>query len=36
MRFDMMDFKSMNTPMMINLNKLSDSTSNLVDPTMYK
>jgi hypothetical protein len=34
----MMDCKSMDTPMMKNLKKLSDSTldSYLVDPTMYK
>jgi hypothetical protein len=34
----MMDCKSMATPMMTNLKKLSDSTSDLdlVDPTMYK
>jgi hypothetical protein len=38
MRFDMMDCKSMTTPMMTNLKKLSDSAldSNLVDPTMYR
>jgi hypothetical protein len=38
MRFDMMDAKSMTTPMMKNLKKLSDSTldSYLVDPMMYK
>jgi hypothetical protein len=38
MRFDMMDCKSMTTPMMTNLKKLSDSTSDsdLVDPTMYR
>jgi hypothetical protein len=37
MRFDIMDCKSMTTPMMTNLKKLSDSTldSDLVDPTMY-
>jgi hypothetical protein len=37
-KFGMMDCKSMATPMMINLKKLSDSASNsnLVDPTMYK
>jgi hypothetical protein len=28
MRFDMMDCKSMTTPMMTNLKKLSDSTSD--------
>jgi hypothetical protein len=34
----MMDCKSMTTPMMTNLKKLSDSASDsdLVDPTMYK
>jgi hypothetical protein len=38
MRFDMMDCKSMTTPMMTNMKKLSDSTSDsdLVDPMMYK
>jgi hypothetical protein len=38
MRFDMMDSKSMTTPMVTNLKKLSDSTSysDLVDPTMYR
>jgi hypothetical protein len=38
MRFDMMDCKSMTTPMMKNLKKLSDSTSDsyLVDPMMYR
>jgi hypothetical protein len=37
-RFDMMDCKSMATPMMTNLKKLSDSASDsdLVDPTMYR
>ena len=37
-RFDMMDCKSMSTPIMTNLKKLSDSTSDsdLVDPTMYR
>jgi hypothetical protein len=37
-RFSMMDCKSMATPMMTNLKKLSDSTSDsdLVDPTMYR
>jgi hypothetical protein len=37
-RFGMMDYTSMATPMMKNLKKLSDSTSDsyLVDPTMYK
>jgi hypothetical protein len=38
MRVDMMDCKSMATPMETNLKKLSDSTSDsdLVDPTMYR
>jgi hypothetical protein len=38
MRFNMMDCKSMATPMETNLKKLSDSASdsNLVDPTMYR
>jgi hypothetical protein len=38
MRFDMMEYKSMTTPMMTNLKKLSDSTSDsyLVDPMMYR
>jgi hypothetical protein len=31
----MMDCKSMATPMMTNLKLLSDSSSDLVDPTMY-
>ena len=37
-RSDMMDCKSMATPMAMNLKKLSESTSNshLVDPTMYR
>jgi hypothetical protein len=37
-RFDMMECKSMATPMMKNMKKLSDSTldSDMVDPTMYK
>jgi hypothetical protein len=34
--FGMMDYKSMPTPMMINLKLLSDSSSYLVDPTMCK
>ena len=34
-RFRMMDYKSMATPM-INLKLLSDKSSDLVDPTMYK
>jgi hypothetical protein len=32
----MMDYKSMTTPMMTNLQLLSDSYSYLVDPTMYR
>jgi hypothetical protein len=38
MRFDMMECKSMDTPMEINMKKLNDSPSDLylVDPTMYK
>jgi hypothetical protein len=34
----MMDYKSMATPMMKNMKKLSNSASDsdLVDPTMYK
>jgi hypothetical protein len=35
-RFRMMDCKSMTTPMMINLKLLSDKSSDLVDPKMYK
>jgi hypothetical protein len=37
-RFGMMDCKSMSTPMVTNLKKLhdSDSSSDLVDPTMYR
>jgi hypothetical protein len=35
-RFRMMDCKSMATPMTINLKLLSDSSSDLVDPTMYR
>jgi hypothetical protein len=35
-RFGMMDCKSMTTPMMINMNLLSDKYSYLVDPMMYK
>ena len=33
--FEMMDCKSMATPMVMNLNLLSNSSSYLVDPTMY-
>jgi hypothetical protein len=32
----MMDCNSMATPMVMNLNLLSDSSSDLVDPTMYR
>jgi hypothetical protein len=35
-KFGMMDCKSMTTPMTINMKLLSDKSSNLVDPTMYK
>jgi hypothetical protein len=35
-RFEMMDCKSMATPMTINMNLLSDSSSYLVDPRMYR
>jgi hypothetical protein len=37
-RFSIMDCKSMTTPMMTNLKKLSDSISDsyMVDPTMYR
>jgi hypothetical protein len=35
-RFEMMDCKSMTTPMAINMKLLSESSSDLVDPTMYK
>jgi hypothetical protein len=37
-KFSMMDYKSMATPMMKNMKKMSDSASDsdLVDPTMYK
>jgi hypothetical protein len=35
-RFEMMDCKSMATPMKINLKLLSESSSYLVDPMMYK
>jgi hypothetical protein len=36
-RFGMMDYKSMYTPMITSLRKLhdSDTSSDLVDPTMY-
>jgi hypothetical protein len=32
----MMDYKSMTTPMVTNLKLLSDSSSDLVDPMMYR
>ena len=32
----MMDCKAMTTPMALNLNLLSDSSSNLVDAMMYR
>jgi hypothetical protein len=35
-RFRMMDCKSMTTPVTINMKLLSDSSSDLVDPTMYR
>jgi hypothetical protein len=35
-RFGMMDYKSMATPMTINLKLLSDSSSDLMDPTLYR
>jgi hypothetical protein len=35
-KFGMMDCKSMTTPMTINLKLLSDKSSDLVDPTMYR
>jgi hypothetical protein len=35
-RFEMMNCKSMATPMIMNLKLLSDSSSNLVDPTMSR
>jgi hypothetical protein len=35
-KFGMMDCKSMTTPMMINLNLLSEKYAYLVDPTMYR
>jgi hypothetical protein len=37
-RFSMMDCKSMSTPMVSSLRKLhdSDTSSDLVDPTMYR
>jgi hypothetical protein len=35
-RFWMMDYKSIATPMVMNLKLLSDSSSDLVDPTMYR
>ena len=35
-RFGMMDYKSMSTPMTMNLKKLCRDDSNLVDPTMHR
>ena len=35
-RFGMMDWKSMSTPMTLNLKKLCSDDSDLVDPTMYR
>ena len=35
-RFDMLDCKSMNTPMDTNLKLLSDESSELVDVTQYR
>jgi hypothetical protein len=37
-RFGMLDCKSMTTPMVSNLKKLSESSSDsdLIDPTMYR
>jgi hypothetical protein len=35
-RFKMMDYNSMATPMVMNLKILSDFSSDLVDPTMYR
>jgi hypothetical protein len=35
-KFEMMDCKSMTTPMTINLKLLSDKSLDLVDPTMYR
>jgi hypothetical protein len=34
-RFGMMHFKSMSTPMTLNLKKLCSDESGLIDPTMY-
>ena len=34
-RFGMMDCKALNTPMMSNLNLLSDASSETIDATMY-
>jgi hypothetical protein len=34
-RFDMMDCKSMPTPMVMNLNLLSDASLEIVDVSMY-
>ena len=35
-RFEMMDCKSMSTPMMMNLKLLGDTTSKIVDVTLYR
>ena len=35
-KFGRMDVKSMTTPMKINLNLLSDKSSDLVNPMMYR
>ena len=34
-RFGMMDYKAMATPMALNLNLLSDASSEVVDAMMY-
>jgi hypothetical protein len=35
-RFDMMDCEFMPTPIVMNLNLLSDTSSDIVDVTMYR
>jgi hypothetical protein len=35
-KFEMMDYKSMTTPMTINMKLLSEKYSDLVDPMMYR
>jgi hypothetical protein len=35
-RFDMMDCKSMSTPMEMNLKLLADTSSEIVDVTLYR